>query len=875
MRYLTKNEDIENAIAHLASAKILWLDTEVADWNTPNPRLSLIQATANPDDITGKDAYILDVLDKPSLTDRFIQAIMIDPAIEKIFHNSGYDLKFLGRQTACNVTCTFKLSKKLSLEILGTSDRKLKTLAVKVCQLSSVDTESQASDWGKRPLSTQQLEYAKMDAVYLAQVYRHLLALLNPQLPSPENGSMSPPIPQKQNSLSVTKVRVAFECPRLFYLGHRFDGKMMFIPPDSVSRIGVDFHHLADRCIIIARQEPRFQALFTPEASLLNIEDLAPQMQKLFYELVFYPHLQATLQSNPDKVQALYQIWQGLQRLIRRWTELLIRNRQYCSAQDVIPKTLVDENPDLQHEFKLPDGKTQRVRGRFDSLIYDFECDRYCVLEYKTYISPDPSAQLAQAALYSYMLREKFDAPVDSAVYSVLPEWHELTFSWQELENNVHKLIPHKLQQMRQWIAWEPPQPNPPPATAQPDLLCPMCPQQQTCQTYFGASPTPSTIPRVEVQPSTLEALKADRTPAKINPPVGEGKPTPPTPEAPDADRIGQDLVKLLESFKIQVDYLGAIVGPAFIRVKLKPQLGFKVNSVLKLSDDLQVQLGIASAPLIAPQPGYVSIDLPRSDRQVAYFDRYIQSENTLPTQPTQIAIGVDLDGKLIQADLADPNTCHFLVGGTTGSGKSEFLRSLLLSLLYRHTPQQLQIALVDPKRVTFPEFEDIPWLYAPIVKESDRAIDLMYDLVEEMENRYRRFEASRCPDLTSYNAKNSPLPRIVCIFDEYADFMAEKDTRTELEQSIKRLGAMARAAGIHLIVATQRPEAGIVTPVIRSNLPGRVALRTSSEADSKIILGGSQTLAANLLGKGDLLYQVGSQLKRLQSLFAPTIHFP
>ncbi|MBP5975468.1 DNA translocase FtsK [Brasilonema sp. CT11] len=242
------------------------------------------------------------------------------------------------------------------------------------------------------------------------------------------------------------------------------------------------------------------------------------------------------------------------------------------------------------------------------------------------------------------------------------------------------------------------------------------------------------------------------------------------------------------------------------------------------------------------------------------------------------------LEGQLIEADLSDPKTCHFLVGGTTGSGKSEYLRSrsgrsapsLLLSLILRHSPAHLQIALVDPKRVTFPEFERMQWLYSPVVKESDRAIELMQELVTEMESRYQRFEKAKCADLSTYNQRSpQPLPRIVCIFDEYADFMAEKESRTALEQSIKRLGAMARAAGIHLIIATQRPEAGIVTPIIRSNLPGRVALRTASEADSAIILGGKQTTAARLLGKGDLLYQMGAQLYRLQSLFASDIRLP
>jgi S-DNA-T family DNA segregation ATPase FtsK/SpoIIIE len=167
-------------------------------------------------------------------------------------------------------------------------------------------------------------------------------------------------------------------------------------------------------------------------------------------------------------------------------------------------------------------------------------------------------------------------------------------------------------------------------------------------------------------------------------------------------------------------------------------------------------------------------------------------------------------------------------------------------------------------------------WSYSSIVKDSDRAIELMDELVAEMESRYQRFEKAGCADLSTYNHRSSqPLPRIVCIFDEYADFMAEKEIRNALEQSIKRLGAKARAAGIHLIIATQRPEAGIVTPLIRSNLPGRIALSTRSEADSKIILGGTSTAAAYLLGKGDLLYQVGPQLQRLQSLLATKIQLP
>ena len=332
-------------------------------------------------------------------------------------------------------------------------------------------------------------------------------------------------------------------------------------------------------------------------------------------------------------------------------------------------------------------------------------------------------------------------------------------------------------------------------------------------------------------------------------------------------------MVTTLQSFKIYVDFIGTVVAPSFIRVKIKPQSGVKFASVLKLAPDLQIQMGLENMPLIERQAGYVSVDLPNPNRQAALFDDYLKPQKLPETASVKIAIGVNLEGKLVEADLSDPNTCHFLVGGTTGSGKSEFLRSQLLSLLIRYSPQQLKIALVDPKRVTFPEFEKMPWLYSPIVKDSEDAIELMDKLVAEMEYRYQQFEKTECADLGAYNQRSDkPLPRIVCIFDEYADFMAEKEYNSALEQSIKRLGAMARAAGIHLIIATQRPEAKVVTPIIRSNLPGRVALRTASEADSTIVLGGKKTAAAYLLGKGDLLYQVGSKLQRLQSLYAKNI---
>lgn len=868
MPYLTEAADICSIIVELASAKTLWLDTETADWQTSNPRISLIQVLAEPKDLTGDRAYILDVLDQPDLVADFVNQIMVNPQIEKVFHNAAYDVSFLGKGQSQNITCTWKMARKAkrtSEHIRQLPNLKLKTLAEQLCHFPNVDKTEQSSNWGRRPLTEKQLQYAKMDTVYLAQVHCSLLEIINPDTVNNifdmgVNGSKQPKYKSENSSFSVTKVRVAFECPRLFYLNHRFGGNTLFLPPDTAIGIGNAFHQLADKFVSVIQKERRFQALFEPPVEQLKVEAVTSQIQHLLYQLAFYPYLQTASQQNPSQAPALLQLWQGLKGLIQHWAELLVVNRHYCSAEEVIHKTFVPQERRVEHNFNLPDGTQQRVVGEFDSLIFNFELQRLCMVEFKTYQPVDPSAQLAQVALYSYMLSHQNKVPVDSAVYCVLPEFKEYKYSWEELENTIHQLIPHKLQQMRQWLTWEPPQLNPPPSTTQPDL-CQICPQQQKCQTFFvadcGLSPTIS--PQLD-KPEVAKPLVISLPPVVVTLP-------------PNADATGEALVATLQSFKIGVDYQGAAVGPAFIRVKLKPHRGVRISSLLRLSADLQVQLGLANPPLIAPQAGYVSIDLPRSDRQVARFDDYIQSQSLPPTAKVKIAIGVDLEGRLVEADLSDPNTCHFLVGGTTGSGKSEFLRSLLLSLLIRHSPNHLKIALVDPKRVTFPDFENMRWLYSPVVKDSDRAIELMDELVAEMEERYRRFETTGCADLGMYNQKaTQPLPRIVCIFDEYADFMAEKEIRNGLELSIKRLGAMARAAGIHLVIATQRPEAKVVTPIIRSNLPGRVALRTASEADSVIVLGSQQTAAAYLLGKGDLLYQVGAQLHRLQSVLATTI---
>lgn len=335
-------------------------------------------------------------------------------------------------------------------------------------------------------------------------------------------------------------------------------------------------------------------------------------------------------------------------------------------------------------------------------------------------------------------------------------------------------------------------------------------------------------------------------------------------------DPIG--LISALRDLGVNSKWVDAVNGASFTRclVELvnngaKVQ---KIKSVMSLDEDVAAKLGLEFTPFISRDKGCVAIDIPRPDRQIVPFSDYIEPCK-FPASELKIAIGVDLHGKLVEANLGDTNTCHILVGGTTGSGKSALLRAIAASIFWRYSPDDAKVILVDPKQVEFNQFEGLPWLLKPPVYSEEDCIEVMEMLVDEMETRYTTFRKEKVSNIADYLAIGGKMARYITFFDEFADFMVDPKTKKELEVSIKRLGAKARASGINLIIGTQRPSGDVVTPLIRSNLPARICLMVASEADSKIVLGGENTQGKNLLGKGDLLFMPsGGNFTRLQSLF-------
>lgn len=887
MPYLTNSHQIKEVINQLTNYPILWLDTEIADWDKPElKRLSLVQVSGHAEDTNGESVYLLDLLDKPDLIDYFINKIMVDETIEKVFHNASFDVQYLGgKNQVKNITCTLKISRNISLEKLRTPNRKLKTLASYLCNFTLEENE-QASDWSQRPLTFQQIKYATMDVVFLIHVHRQLLIKsgqisdTNFNQKKPMNISTpttletvlgltsisaellpeyQPVYVEKQSPqfkpLTVDRIKLGLECSRLLYLVEHQGGDEHFYRNPLGGKITELFNQLTNKLVHYLQNNQDFLAIFY-DTERLKTEVIFSKIKQQFYITEIYPYIvfplsQDATKIEPNQGQILFKTWSIFQHLINICLETLLSNQNSLDIQQLTHQSIIG-NQYLKSTSKYQE-QNQIFTANIPYLIYNFAQKSVAFIKPNVTEFINTEIQLAEISLLIYLLKENTDLKVEKVDYWLLnPETppQKFTYSLQQIENNFIQIFKNTIPQLQQWLTWQPKSQNPPPKTDYPQL-CDTCPQKTQCQVFFEST-IPPAIPKIKLP-----------KPEPIQPPPDIG------------DKVGKELVSVFNAFGTPVDYHGAIVAPSFVRVKVKPHRGVTFAKIKNKSEDLKIQIGFDSPPLIQSQAGYISIDIPRNDRQTAFLEQYLFSfSHSLNTYDDKfkIALGIDIEGNLVEADLSNSDTCHFLVGGTTGSGKSEFLRSILLSLLIAHSPEYLKMVLVDPKRVTFPEFEGIPWLYKSIIKEENLAISLMEELVEEMESRYKILEENKCPDITTYNQeigqqRKNIIPRIVCIFDEYADFMAEKDTRQALEQNIKRLGAKSRAAGINLIIATQRPDANVVTPLIRSNLPGRIALKTASEADSSIVLGGKQQNAAYLLGKGDLLFLKNGELIRLQSL--------
>lgn len=360
---------------------------------------------------------------------------------------------------------------------------------------------------------------------------------------------------------------------------------------------------------------------------------------------------------------------------------------------------------------------------------------------------------------------------------------------------------------------------------------------------------------------------------------AGEVRPAtsgaPPAPIAtPPTDRhrqLGAALLATLREYDAAAELAGdPIVGPAFVRYPLRPARGVRVRKIEGLAEEIRVRLELEQPPFISSESGQLAVDIQRPDRRTVLL---ADVSGQLPGKSAQgcawVPVGVDLEGRLHFADLSQPENCHLLVAGTTGSGKSEWLRAAIAGLIHANSPETLRLVLIDPKRHAFNDLSGSPWLLEPVVYPDEQCVvDVLLRLVEEMERRYAVMDGA---DSLDQHARRSgaALPRIVCVCDEYFDLVSrDRKLRARLESEIFRLGAKARAAGIHLVLATQQPSREVIRGALDSNIPARVALKTNKEIESRMLLG--ELGAARLLGQGDLLFKDIGPCRRLQGIYVP-----
>lgn len=339
-----------------------------------------------------------------------------------------------------------------------------------------------------------------------------------------------------------------------------------------------------------------------------------------------------------------------------------------------------------------------------------------------------------------------------------------------------------------------------------------------------------------------------------------------------DSGNISQNvsiIQETLENFNIEVEMHEVNVGPTLTQYTLKPAAGIKLSRISGLTNDLALALSAHPIRIEAPIPGrpLVGVEVPNRKNSVVRLREIMESETFQKiASPLRLPLGRDVAGIAVSTDLI--KMPHLLIAGATGAGKSVFLNDLLISLLYQNSPADLRLILVDPKRVEFANYNDVPHLLSPVIVDPHKTINALKWLVTEMERRYRIMAEVKTRNIVDFNKQNaeSKLPYIVLVIDELADLMAV--SAREVEAYICRLAQMARAVGIHLVLATQRPSVDVITGLIKANFPSRIAFAVTSGTDSRTIL--DSIGAEKLLGNGDMLFMPGdaAKPKRIQAAY-------
>ncbi len=652
--------------------------------------------------------------------------------------------------------------------------------------------------------------------------------------------------------ISVTEVRNALRCPRIFALGRLRRQSVAF--PVGSSCLGAAFHRIVE---LFSRDVEHAPKAFTAlETGTPRDEVEAKLVAWLLDYLVRELEADAAYATMPGEVDDLAEA-------LREFGRHLAGRLLSFTGTPAAALPNVVRGGERSVEAVLSEGGPL-VHGRLDALYAD-RSGNLEVIEYKLTDEANDDMDRAQVALYRELLRVADGVAATPVILRFSPTLRETTLTAESADSMVARVVLPMLSDMAAWAA----NPSDVPATHRKDL-CSACPVARECSETYP-----------------------ERLPVRDDPPVAATRPRPaiastildaaPLPMAASASdeqgRLEAEALRerILEELKKQgataVCPRAPIVGPTLYLIEVSRPRG-PVSQLDRAAEDVRHRLA-ADADLdvsYEKQGGHRLFIVRRpKPRRVLLGPLLEHKRDWLLQRPGRFVVGQQPDGEVLCADLSDSSTPHLLVAGQSGSGKSVLLQSIVAALLQFHAPEAIRFVLVDPKRVTFngASFRSAvaAHLEGPIRAGLEDTLPVIEQLVEVMEERYKLFEAAQVMDIEEFNEQATHADRLnrrVLVIDEFQDLFTDKSSSQAFFAGVRRLGAKARAAGVHLILATQRPDRETVPPIIKSNLGGKIALQVASQTNSRIIL--DQNGAERLLGKGDLLASLGRGVVRAQA---------
>jgi S-DNA-T family DNA segregation ATPase FtsK/SpoIIIE len=654
--------------------------------------------------------------------------------------------------------------------------------------------------------------------------------------------------------ISVTEVRNALRCPRIFALGRLRQQSVAF--PVGSSCLGAAFHRIVELFSRDVEHAPKRFAELELGTPRDEIEARLTEwlLDYLFRELeadVAYCTMPGELD---DLAEALRELSRHLAGRVHAFSERPAKALpQVVRAGERPVEAIVREGGPLVH-------------GRLDALYGD-RGGNLEVVEYKLTDEANDETDRAQVALYRELLRVADAVDATPVILRFSPTLRETALTPEAADTVVDRVILPLLNDMVTWAA----EPKDAPATHRKDL-CSACPVARDCaETYPERLPVRDDPPVAATRPR----------PGAVHAPIQDAAPLPAV-GAGHSDEEGKREAELLrDRILSELKKQGTsavcprvpIVGPTLYLIEVSRPRG-PVSQLDRAAEDVRHRLAAdADFDLSYEKHGghrRFVVKRPKP-RRVSLGPLLEQKRDWLLQRPGRFIVGQQPDGEILCADLSDSGTPHLLVAGQSGSGKSVLLQSIVAGLLQYHAPEAIRFVLVDPKRVTFnaPSFRSAiaAHLEGPVRAGLEDTLPVIEQLVDLMEERYKLFEAAQVMDIEEYNEQarqSERLNRRVLVIDEFQDLFTDKASSQAFFAGVRRLGAKARAAGVHLILATQRPDRETVPPIIKSNLGGKIALQVASQTNSRIIL--DQGGAERLLGKGDLLASLGRGVVRAQA---------